>query len=288
MIRRTSFIILLAGASVPILAQSPQLPEDKYRWLEDVNGEKPLAWVRAENERTARVLESDPHFPQLEAAALKVLESQDRLATPAFVGDIVYNTWRDAEHIRGILRRATLSDYLSAKPNWQTVLDYDALARQDNEKWVEKGIDCLYPGDDLCLVQLSSGGEDAVTMREFSLKSGKFVEDGFVLPRSKQSVAWVDKDTLLVARDWGAGTISKSGYPIVVKQWKRGQPLDQAREVYRVPDSSISLRPAVLHDAQGHTFGFLAHGIDFFHDEYLLVTTAGVRRIALPQKSRSK
>jgi hypothetical protein len=97
---------------------------------------------------------------------------------------------RDAEHVRGILRRTSVADYLAAKPHWQTVLDYDALAKLDNQKWVQKGRVCLYPGNELCLVELSAGGEDAITLREFNLKTGKFVEGGFMLPRSKQSVVY--------------------------------------------------------------------------------------------------
>ena len=162
-----------------------------------------MAWVKAENERSAKVLEADPHFAKLEADALKILESKDRLPLPNISGDEVYNTWQDAEHVNGILRRTSLADYLRAQPHWQTLIDYDALGKQDHQKWVQKGLNCLYPGNKLCLVALSAGGEDAETLREFNLQSGKFVESGFMLPRSKQNVDWVDEDTLLVARDWG-------------------------------------------------------------------------------------
>ena len=100
----------------------------------------------------------------------------------------VYNTWQDAEHVRGILRRTTLADYLDPEPHWQTIIDYDALAKQDKQEWVANGLNCLFPGNSLCLVSLSAGGEDADTLREFDLKTGKFVEHGFVLPHSKQTV----------------------------------------------------------------------------------------------------
>ncbi len=179
----------------------------------------------------------------------------------------------------------SLDDYLTPKPHWQTVLDYDALARQDNEKWVAKGLTCLYPGDDLCLVQLSSGGEDAVTLREFSLKAGKFVEGGFVLPRSKQYASWIDKDTLMVARDWGPGTMTKSGYAFVVKEWHRGQPLDQAKEVYRGTENDESVAGFQLDDSQGHRATMIVRQVDFFHSEVLLATPAGVKKIGLPAKS---
>ena len=244
-----------------------------------------MAWVKAENERTAKVLEKDPHFAGLEAAALKVLESPERLPIPRLNGDDVYNTWKDAAHLRGILRRTTVADYLTAQPHWQTLLDYDALAKQDNQKWVAQGLNCLYPGNDLCLVGLSAGGEDAGTEREFSLKTGKFIENGFVLPRSKQGVAWVDKDTLLVARDWGAGTMTKSGYPFVVKIWKRGQPLDQAKEVYRGAETDeLSTDALTLHDGQGHQVTLLQRGVTFFEKTLSLLTPDGVKRIALPGK----
>jgi len=273
---------LLAFISGLLTAQTTA---DKYQWLEDVSGPRSMAWVKAENERTAKVLEKDPHFAGLEAAALKVLESPERLPIPRLNGDDVYNTWKDAAHLRGILRRTTVADYLTAQPHWQTLLDYDALAKQDNQKWVAQGLNCLYPGNDLCLVGLSAGGEDAGTEREFSLKTGKFIENGFVLPRSKQGVAWVDKDTLLVARDWGAGTMTKSGYPFVVKIWKRGQPLDQAKEVYRGAETDeLSTDALTLHDGQGHQVTLLQRGVTFFEKTLSLLTPDGVKRIALPGK----
>ena len=244
-----------------------------------------MAWVKAENERSAKVLENDPRYPILKAAALKVLESPDRLPTPSLNGNDVYNTWQDATHVRGILRRTSITDYLTAKPHWQTVLDYDALAIRDHEKWVQHGRVCLYPENKLCLIALSAGGEDADTLREFDLQVAKFVEGGFVLPRSKQSVAWVDKDTLLVARDWGSGTMTKSGYPFVVKLWKRGQPLDQAKEVYRGNETDVWVNPLSLDDSAGHHATMLVRGVNFFESEVSLLTPDTAKRIALPGKS---
>jgi prolyl oligopeptidase len=261
------------------------IPTDKYAWLEDVYGDKPMAWVKAENERSAKILEADPRFATLEAAALKVLESPDRIPYPTFREGAIYNTWQDAQHVRGILRRTTLEDYLAPAPNWHTVIDYDALAKTDNQSWVQHGLRCLYPGDRLCLVTLSAGGEDADTQREFDLKTGAFVPNGFTLPKSKQDVSWVDKDTLLVARDWGAGTMTKSGYPFVVKQWKRGTPLDSAKEIYRGKDSDVSAGGFTLHDAQGHQAILFSRGIDFFNSENLILTPKGPVHLALPGKA---
>ena len=283
--------ISFASLALPARGQTMTEQPDKYQWLEDVNGERSMAWVKAHNQASAKVLEADPHYAELKAKALKVLESPDKLAYPQFRADEIYNTWQDAQHVRGILRKTTLADYQTANPHWTTVIDYDALAKQDNEKWVAKGTNCLYPERDLCLVALSAGGEDADTLREFSLKTGKFVspdEGGFVLPKSKQSVAWKDKDTLLIARDWGAGTMTKSGYPFVVKEWKRGTPLESAKEVFRGTEADVGAAAFVVDDAQGHHAVFFGRNVSFFENETWLMTPAGPKQLALPPKCNAE
>jgi prolyl oligopeptidase len=274
-----------ALAATQTIAQSSAEQPEKYQWLEEVSSQRSMAWVNAENERSAKVLEADPRYAGLAATALKVLESPDRLQIPEFREGEVYNTWQDAQHVHGILRRTSLADYLKPEPDWHTIIDYDALSKQDNEKWVEKGLHCLYPGNGLCLVSLSAGGEDAETLREFDLKTGKFVDNGFVLSTSKQDVTWVDKDTLLVARNWGPGTMTQSGYPFVVKLWKRGEPLDQAKEIYRGKESDVSAGAENLDDGQGHHAILLARGVNFFEREVSLLAPTGPSRIALPPKA---
>jgi prolyl oligopeptidase len=285
--RKTAALLaLFLGTTLSSLqAQNAAEQTDKYQWLEDVNGERSMAWVNAENARSAKVLTADPHYNMLAETALKVLESPTRLPNPQFRVGTIYNTWQDAQHVRGILRRTTMESYLTDQPDWHTVIDYDALAVKDNEKWVAHGLNCLYPGDGLCLVTLSAGGEDADTLREFDLKTGKFVEGGFVLPHSKQNVAWIDKDTLLVARNWGADTMTKSGYPFVVKLWKRGTPLDQAKEVFRGTPADVSAGPGVLHDSQGHQLVVFERGVDFFNREVALYIPDGPKKISIPGKS---
>src|ERR1039458_1881005 len=146
-----------------------------------------MAWVKAENAGTAAVIEKDKHFAPLQAEALKVLESPDRLPDPELRNGAVYNTWRDAEHVRGIVRRTTLKDYLTAQPQWDTVLDYDALSKTDKQSWVGEGLVCLRPDDEFCLAALSAGGEDADTLREIKLKTGQFVGGGFFCAARKQT-----------------------------------------------------------------------------------------------------
>jgi len=277
----TALAAVAGIAVVKAIAQQP-VPEqpDKYTWLEDIYGDKQLAWVKAENARTAAVLEKDSHFATLDAEALKVLDSPDKLPFPGF------HFWQDADHVRGVVRRTTLNDYLTPDPKWETVLDYDALSKADKKSWVYKGLNCLHPEDELCLASFSVGGEDAITLREFDLKAGKFVEGGFQLPRGKQRVAWEDKDTLLVARDWGQGTMSEAGYPIAIREWKRGEPLEKAKEVFRgdVKDNGYGDGPTVYFDGQGHRAVILERNLTTFEQESYLLLPTGAKRLALPPK----
>jgi prolyl oligopeptidase len=273
---------VLAGAQRP----TAPLTEDKYMWLEDVSSPRAMEWVNEQNERSMKIFQADPHWKPFVDEALALASNPDRLAVPALRGNEVYNTWRDAEHSRGLFRKTTVADYLTSSPHWQTVIDFDALGAQEHVNWVPKGERCLYPGDEYCIVAISDGGEDAITGREFDLKTGKFVVNGFALPHSKQSLAWEDKDTLLVARDWGAGTMTKSGYAFVVKRWRRGTPLERAEEVFRgATTDETGVAGSVLNDAQGHSLIIFRRGVTFFETQYSVQTSRGVERMALPGKS---
>ncbi|RYG25518.1 S9 family peptidase, partial [bacterium] len=285
-VRAGAALALLASAGVGALAQGPSSVErpDPYVWLEDVWGKRSLQWIAAENARTARVLESDPRFARLQAEALRVAESPDRLPRPEFRNGAVYNFWQDRRHPQGILRRTSLADYRRAKPHWKTVLDYDALGKKDRQKWVASGLTGLFPGDRRVLVNLSAGGEDAIAAREFDLKTGAFVKGGFVLPRSKQNVDWLDEDALLVARDWGKGTMTASGYPFVVRLVRRGAPLKRAREIFRGTARDTWVYPVVLNDAQGNRLPLISRGLDFFRSAAYVWNGRKAVRLAVPEK----
>ena len=257
---------------------------DPFLWLEDVSSPRAMAWVKAENAKTLKVLEGDRRFAGLQAQALKIAEAKDRIPAPELMGGQIYNFWRDDDHVRGVWRRTTPADYASAHPHWTTVLDLDALAKREHANWVWEGADCLAPAYVRCLIALSDGGEDATTEREFDLTTRAFVPGGFVLPHSKQSTDWLDADTLLVARDWGPGTMTDSGYPFVLKTLKRGQSLDRAVEVFRGQPTDVSVDPTVLEDGDGNVVALVSRSTDFFHTETWQLTDKGLVRLGLPDK----
>lgn len=259
---------------------------DPFQWLEEVEGEKPLAWVRAQNDRSLKILQADARYDDLHAKALTILEAKDRIPQPAFRAGAIYNFWQDDVNVRGLLRRTTLSDYPNAEPKWETVLDVDALAKVENANWVYKGANCLEPQETRCVVQLSDGGKDAVEIREFDNKTKSFVDGGFRLPGGKQWIEWLDADTMYVGREWGPDTMTESGYPFIVKLLKRGTKPEEAVEVFRGQKTDVSAFAQVYRDpdgkAQAVTF---TRYPSFFETEYHLSTDKGPVRLPFPLKS---
>ena len=216
-------------------------PDDPRLWLEDVTSDRALAWVRERNaESTAELTRSDA-FRTLEGRLLSILDSNAKIPFVSKLGPYYYNFWKDARHKRGLWRRTTLDEYRKAEPAWETVIDLDALAAEEKENWVWHGASALKPGYERCLVSLSRGGADADIKREFDLKAKAFVEDGYALPEAKSRVAWRTLDSVFVGTDFGPGSLTKSGYPRVVKEWTRGTPLDQAPVVFEGQPDDMSV-----------------------------------------------
>jgi len=267
-------------------AQQAAPADDPYIWLEDVSGQRSMGWVNSHNARTQAVLEADPRYQRFYREALDIAQAKDRIPYGSFLGGQIYNFWQDADHVRGIWRRTSLASYASGKPEWETVLDLDALAAAEKANWVWKGAQCSRPLERRCLVNLSDGGEDAVTVREFDLAAKSFVKGGFLLPKGKQNASWQDQNTLLVSREWKPGELTESGYAYVVKRLKRGQPLSAATELFRGTKKDVSARPGVLRDAENRILPLIVEGSDFWHRKTFLVGARGVRRIAIPEKSQ--
>ncbi|HEY3812477.1 MAG TPA: prolyl oligopeptidase family serine peptidase [Caulobacteraceae bacterium] len=278
--------LVLFATATPGLAQAQAAPADPYTWLEDVSSQRSMDWVNAHNAASTKVLEADPRYATLYQEALTIGGSRERIPEPSFTHGEVFNFWQDPEHLRGIWRKTTLADYQSGSPTWTTVLDIDALGHVEGKSWVFRGAECLRPEENRCLISLSDGGEDAVEVREFDLNTGKFVDDGFHLPRGKHRVAWEDADHILVASAWAPGDLTPSGYPFIVKRVTRGQPLSAAVEVYRGDknDGGYGVSPAVLRDGQGEQLAIIERPLDTFHHQTFVITPRGAERLAIPDK----
>jgi prolyl oligopeptidase len=258
--------MLLSASMINARASDNASVNDPYLWLEEVTSERALAWAREQNAVSTRELEGSPQFEPIRQRLLSILDSKERIPYVSKHGDHYYNFWRDEKNVRGLWRRTSLEEYKKPAPKWETVLDLDALGKDENENWVWKGYTVLRPSNDRALVSLSRGGADATVVREFDLNSRSFVKDGFFLPEAKSSVAWRNRDTVYVGTDFGAGSLTSSGYPRIAKEWKRGTPLDEARQVFEGQPGDVSVSAYVTRD-QEFTFEFINRGVTFFTTE---------------------
>lgn len=260
----TRTLTLLAAMTLVLPADRGSAQQsDPFLWLEDVESERALDWVRTHNAATAADLTRSDVYQPIFDRAVGILDSEDRIPLPAIRGEYLYNFWQDAEHERGIWRRTSWEAYTSGAPRWETVLDMDALAESEGIPWAWGGSTCLGPEYRLCLVQLSRGGADAVEVRELDAQRKAFVADGFRLPEAKQSVAWIDENTLLVATDFGEGSMTTSGYARMAKIWLRGTPLDSARTIFEAPADDMGVWVTTLETAD-RRYQVVMHRPDFY------------------------
>ncbi|ADP80618.1 Prolyl oligopeptidase [Pseudofrankia inefficax] len=260
--------------------------DDPYRWLEDVLGEAALDWVRDRNAETFAELTPSAGFAELRARLREVLDADDRIPYPVRRDEYLYNFWRDAAQPRGVWRRTSPGSYRDDVPDWEVVLDVDALADLEGENWVWHGARVLRPGHRLALVELSRGGADASVVREFDLVTKSFVTDGFVLPEAKSSASWIDADRIYVGTDFGPGSLTTSGYPRVIREWRRGTPLDDAVTVFEGEADDVSV--GAYHDpTEGFARDFVYRNVDFYRTETFLRTPAGLVRLDVPDDAET-
>lgn len=292
--------VAVVSLAAPAYAQSqtpPHFPADltpagvraadDHLALEEVNGTEAMAFVASENERSLATLTGDPRYETFRAEAEAILTATDRIPSPSFLGDGIGNFWQDAANPKGVWRRTTLDSYRSANTQWETLLDIDALSRAEGKDWVFKGASCLAPDETRCLISLSDGGKDAVVVREFDTTAKAFVDNGFVLPEGKHRISWLDRDTLLVATDFGEGTLTESGYPFIVKSLTRGQTLAQATEIYRgdQADGGYGVSASVLRNDRSEIGAVLINRpLDTFRSETWLYADGRTVKLNLPER----
>ena len=241
--------------------------DEDHLYLEEVLGETALNEVKGWNKRTLDRLKADPRYKTFYNDALEILNSKDKIPYVSYRNDEVHNFWQDADHVRGVWRKSTLDSYLSDGTTWETVLDFDKLAKDEDKNWVYKGNSCLTPENELCFVNLSDGGKDAVIRREFNTKTKTWVDDGFITAESKGTMSWLDQDRMVIGVDFGAGTLTDSGYPMIAKLWKRGTPLSSAIEIGRGEKTDVGYWPGVYELSDGRREIVVSRSVTFYDSE---------------------
>ena len=273
-VARFALAAALAFTAAPLAAQETDA-DDPYIWLEEIQGERALAKVDQWNADTEAVLTAQPEYPLAKAWAKQILDDTRQIAMPdAIMGDRVTNLWRDADNPRGLWRIASLDSYMAGAPEWRVLIDVDRLGEEEGESWIWHGADCLAPEYTRCLISLSPGGTDADVVREFDIGTGAFVESGFTLPEAKSNVAWFDRDTLFVGTDEGAGSLTDSGYPRLVKLWQRGTEFSEARLIAEGEQTDISMNGFSILDGDTR-WRFVRRGPSFWTSQYSLAREDG-------------
>jgi prolyl oligopeptidase len=271
---------IVAASALSAASAAAQQP-DPFIWLEQVEGRRALEWVEGKNAATVAELSRSAAYDPIFRRTVQILDSHDRIAFPSILGDQLYNFWQDAEHPRGIWRRTSWQSYLGGAPSWDTVLDIDALAKAEDVPWAFGGATCLSPDYDVCLIRLSRGGADAVEIREFDMRTKQFIANGFRLPEAKQSIAWIDRNALAVAGDFGEGSMTTSGYARSARLWRRGTALSSATVLLEAPTTDMGVWMATLETA-GRTHTVVMHRPDFYTGTMSLLRDGRLTKLDVP------
>ena len=261
---------------------TPKRPIDPFFWLEEVQGAQALAWVQQENDRTLEALERDPLYESIRKDIESLYFAKDRVSLAGFREGYFWDFWQDENHQHGVIRRTTYDEYKKPDPKWEVILDFDQLSKAENENWVYRGRVRIGKKSSRYLLKLSRGGKDAVVIREFDEASGQFVAGGFFVSEAKTAVIPLDEDTIYIGSDFGPDSLTTSGYARVIKEWRRGTPLESAKTVFEVSPTDLSAHAVVLED-KGIQYTLFYKTRDFFNTEYFLRATDGsLRQLPLP------
>lgn len=273
------FLALLSGCSGGIKKVSDA--KDPYMWLEDIESEKALDWVRARNKVSDEAFRNLPLYDTLRGKFLKVFNDKDQIMYPGIAGDYVYNLRQDETNERGLWRRMPLADYINGGDEWEVVLSLDKLSAAENKKWVFHGADWLAPENRYCLLTLSDGGTDESVIREFDAVDKSFVTDGFYVGQSKSSATWIDKDSIVVATDFGPGTMTSSGYPCTARLWKRGSAIEDAVKIAQADTTDMGLFVSGFYSEEQQKV-FISSKKSFYETDLYLLNRGSTRKIECP------
>ena len=276
------FSAAVSSPTVTYAAPLAATPADNYLWLEDIDSARALKWVAQQNDLTAKRLAALPNYAGLKSDALTILTSDSRIPNVEQHGAYLYNLWQDQAHPRGLFRRASLAEFRKPDTQWEVLLDIDALSKAEGKLWAFGGANFLAPENHRCLISLAPGGGDAAEVREFDVESKQFVADGFVLPTAKSQVSWRNANSLYVATDFGADTLTKSGYPRIVKVWQRGTPLMQATTLFEGQVSSMSAAVDSVKMKGGAQIDLLIDTLTFWNSQVSQIVDGQLRPLAIP------
>ncbi|MBR0720513.1 prolyl oligopeptidase family serine peptidase [Bradyrhizobium manausense] len=236
--------------------------DDPWLWLEEVEGARALDFVERQNILTLDKF-GGPAFERDRDLLAAIYDRPDNIPYASRSGGLLYNTWKDADHPRGLWRRTTLDEFRKAEPSWETILDIDELAAREGEDWLLNWTTSRSKYSRVIL-SLSRGGSDAVVLREFDGETKSFVSDGFVLPEAKGSVDWLDPDTLVLSSAYGEGMATTSGYARTVRLWRRGQPIEQAEVIFETTADRMRVYCGV-DDTGAAPRAWIIDQVDFFN-----------------------
>jgi|SRR5476651_834789 len=241
--------------------------DDPFKHMEEALGEQALAWARERTKEARAALGAGRFFETTRERLLEAYQDPQRLTIARKRGEHAYNFWQDEKNPKGVIRRAAWTAWLDGAPEWETILDIDALAVVEGVSWVYKGVDALETASSglPALLKLSDGGSDSLTVREMDLGTGQFRADGFRLDaEGKHGVSWMDENHVWLGLDLKGETVTTSGYPRQIRLWARGEKPEEASVRLEVPAESLSLSAGRSDDGTRH---FMVHSIDFYSSE---------------------
>ncbi len=283
---RSSLFFLAVFTSVVFLSGCSTGADKKYLWLENIESEKALKWVKEESDFSKNILSKEDGFEKRQDRILKRLESKDKIIYVRQRGKFVYNFWKDKKNQRGLWRRAPYKAFIRGwRLKWEELLDVDALSVKENKKWVFKGVLFSRKNTDRVILKLSDGGGDAVSLREYSLKSKKFLNKGMDFKAARYGAVLLDDKAMLLASDSDKEKLTKAKYPREVKLYKRGRKFEEAKTLLTIPEEHTGVWLYTLESSKGKRFDVVEDAIDFYSSNKYIYSKEKLFKIPAPVES---
>ena len=215
------------AADGPPAKQEPRRGRRPVQWLEDVKATRRSPGSAS---RTPRARPNSPRrrsSSKLEGDIRAILDSDAKIPGVEKIGAYYYNFWKDEEHERGLWRRTTLAEY--RKPR----AEVGNGARPRRAQRAPRRRTGSGTAPTACKPDVQALPGRAVARRRRRRRHARVrprheaVREGRLLPPRGQGRRWAGstRTRVYVDTDFGPGSLTRSGYPRIVKEWKRGTPL---------------------------------------------------------------